>query len=147
MKAEMIFSTVSCAIIAAFTALFIYWLYFDKDPKITESGVEISNSSGIKTNSIKRGSLMLITRNICVSEEFNGLINRILINKREKTVYILRSGTEHLVAGCRKSANSIFIPNYVSPGIYEYLVTINYDYNPISSTNVHFSIPEINVTD
>jgi hypothetical protein len=125
--------------------LFCYWYFIDIDPPAKHTSVEIMDANGLPIHSVKRGQSIVLSRQSCVFDEGKAFYTRRLVAMDKKLIYFMPSGEVHLYKGCAKRFNSITIPAFVTPGLYEYVVTVVFVNNPLVETRMVLPIPTFEI--
>jgi hypothetical protein len=111
-----------------------YWFFIDNEVPVHHTSVSMTNIAGKPIASIKRGETIVLARDSCVLDEGKAYYSRRLIMRNKRTIYFMPSGDVQLIKGCSIRFNHIIIPTYVEPGLYDYVVTVVFENNPIVST-------------
>jgi hypothetical protein len=130
-------------------ALFVlccYWYFIDVDPPAKHTSVTVLDESGNVVDKIKRGGRLVIARESCVTQNGRAFYTRRLSMQGRSMTYFMPSGEVDLHEGCGKRFNSIQIPSYTEPGIYDYIVTITFANNPLVDTRMILPVPTFEVT-
>lgn len=126
----------------------VYWYFFDTDPPATFSEATVYDNKGSPTSTFKRGETMVVSRERCVYDSGLVLFNRILWNKSRRQMYFLPAS--HIMLrreGCSRAYNDVTIPPFAEPGVYEYIVTVRYQNNPLVEGLITLPAPEVTVTE
>ena len=125
--------------------LLVYWYFIDIEPPAKHTSVAIFDANGIPVTSIKRGTRLVLARESCVTDEGKAFYTRQLVNRDLNLIYFMQPGEVQLIKGCLKRFNHIDIPAYVVPGMYDYIVTVVFENNPLISTRIVLPIPTFEI--
>jgi hypothetical protein len=130
-------------------ALFLlccYWYFIDVAPAAEHTRVAVLDVFGAPVTSVQRGAKVIISRDLCVTDEGKAFFTRTLVLRAKGLVYFIPSGEMYLIKGCRRSFNEITIPSHIEPGLYDYVVTMTFVNNPLVDTRMVLPIPSFEVT-
>jgi hypothetical protein len=94
---------------------------------------------------VKRGDRLVLARESCVTDESKAYYTRQLSLRGKKLIYFMPSGEMQLIKGCFKRFNHITIPSFADPGVYDYIVTVVFQNNPLIDTRMVLPIPTFEV--
>jgi hypothetical protein len=94
---------------------------------------------------VRRGEQIVLSRESCVTDEGKAFYTRSLSLRDKRLVYFMPSGQVNLIKGCFKRFNAITIPSYVTPGVYDYIVTVTFENNPLVETRMILPVPTFEV--
>jgi hypothetical protein len=123
----------------------IYWTLIDIDPPTVQKSVETFDNTGQKRTVFHPGETMVIRRESCVNDTGEAVFTRMLIRSDKGEIYFLSSGPQHLAIGCRTSWNSVQVPTFIGPGLYDYVVKISFVNNPLMTSEQMMLIPRIEI--
>jgi hypothetical protein len=127
------------------TGTVIYWTLIDVAPPTVQKTVLTMDEEGKKKTTFHPGDTMVIRREACVKDVGEAIFTRMLIRSDKGEVYFLPSGPQHLAIGCRTSFNSVQIPMFAGPGLYDYVVKISFVNNPLTTSEQIMLVPRIEV--
>jgi hypothetical protein len=135
--------------LCVFGGVSAYWIGIDTDSPITMGPMEWLDRDGRPLVVAHPGDTVYVHRSdVCVRKSIATLnVTRALVNHLvDNIVYIAPSGVTLLSRGCRDVRYAVYLSRDMIPGIYDYVLTIQYSNNPMQSAMYVVSDATLEVT-
>ena len=132
------------------SAMFSYWFFFDTNPPLTVqyralkfSAVPVDNREDLKKfalDVVPAGATVYLYEESCRSRNTSGKVTRVFTGDFVFSLPVINTTS---VVGCANRSYAVKIPP--APGDYEYIVRIEYDNNPISTSIYRYEAMPVRV--
>lgn len=142
---EKLFVAVTLFAVTSAAALYVYWALIDTDPPLRHLSVATLDGQGRPTKIFHRGEVMVLARESCILREFFASYTRAFVERTKRYVYFISPSQMRLSKGCRKAFHQVIVPPYMEPGVYDYIVVVAFENNPLFSGALTLPVPEVTI--
>jgi len=127
--------------------LLTYLALFDTEPPFTTSAVATFDTNERPTDTFRAGDTMLMQRDLCFVRDVPITMSRKLVrvSPKPEVIVFLNHTSNQQPPECVNNMNTVHLPSYMLPGVYEYVTTLSWQNNPFQTASAVLPKPRITV--